>query len=232
MVNETLRMRVDARRNRDQILMAARDLFVRQGAGAPLEEVARRAGVGIATLYRRFPDRRSLLRGVALDVLGRLAQEARLALAEEPEAFRALARYMHHALDLRVGAVMPALLGGIPTEDEALLRAREDVVVPVQEMIGAAQADGTLRPDVAFGDIGIMIIRLSRPLPGPFPGDLENSLAHRHLDLLIGGLRVREGSAEILPGPSLTLADLRTMFPDANHGTLQGQGSGARRYEQ
>src|SRR6059058_3759513 len=92
------RMRADARRNRDQILVAARDIFADHGPGAPLEEIARRAGVGIGTLYRRFPDRPSLLRAVALDMLSRVAQEAQLALAEEPNAFQALARYMHRAL--------------------------------------------------------------------------------------------------------------------------------------
>jgi AcrR family transcriptional regulator len=65
------RMRADARRNLDRILAAARDIFADHGPDAPLEEVARSAGVGIGTLYRRFPDRRSLQRAVALDILAR-----------------------------------------------------------------------------------------------------------------------------------------------------------------
>ena len=72
-----------------------------QGSDAPLEEIARRAGVGIATLYRRFPDRQLLQRAVALDVLDRVLRETRVALVEEPDAFGALARYMHRAIDLR-----------------------------------------------------------------------------------------------------------------------------------
>src|SRR5690349_15235935 len=118
------RLRADARRNRAQILAAARDVFAEQGAGAPLDEVARRAGVGIATLYRRFPDRQSLIGAVALDILGAIAHEARRALAEEPDAFRALARYMHRAIDLRVAAVMPTVVGWTAADDEALARAR------------------------------------------------------------------------------------------------------------
>src|SRR5512142_3136850 len=78
----TPRLRADASRNRERILAAARDVFVEEGAGAPLEDIAKRAGVGIATLYRRFPDRESLMRGVVLNVLGRSTDEARLALAE------------------------------------------------------------------------------------------------------------------------------------------------------
>jgi AcrR family transcriptional regulator len=88
------RLRADARRNRDQILLAARDVFIERGPDAALDEVARRAGVGNATLYRRFPDRRSLLRAVLVDVFRRVGDEARLALVEESDPFEALARYM------------------------------------------------------------------------------------------------------------------------------------------
>src|SRR5437763_15402999 len=137
-------LRADARRNRDQLLAAARDGFVEQGPAAPLEEVAQRAGVGIGTLYRRFPDRRALLRAVALDTLGPVAQEGRLALAEEPGAFRALARYMHRALDLLVRALMPALVGQLPPGDEALLRARHAAPAPARAPTHAPAAEGTL----------------------------------------------------------------------------------------
>ena len=203
-------LRADARRNRDQLLLAARDVFVEQGAGAALDDVARRAGVGIATLYRRFPDRQSLMRAVALDVLRRVGAEARQALAEEPDAFRALARYMHRALDARIAAVMPTLVATIPLQDDELTEAREAAVAPVLRMIAQAQADGSLRTDVAFGDIGLLLIRLSRPLPQGFGAELDNRLAHRHIDLVLAGLR---GGAELqspLSGPALSLGDLRT----------------------
>src|SRR5215216_3947062 len=111
------RLRADARRNLDRVLAAARDVFIEQGPGAPLEEIAARAGVGIATLYRRFPDRRALQRAVALDVLGRIAVEARAAIDEEPDGFSALIRYMRRALSLQVSAVVPALLGAVELED-------------------------------------------------------------------------------------------------------------------
>src|SRR4051794_12277532 len=84
------RLRADARRNRQQLLAAARDVFVEHGPDAPLDEVARRAGVGIATLYRRFPDRATLQRAVALDVLARAAEVARRADADETDAWSAL----------------------------------------------------------------------------------------------------------------------------------------------
>src|SRR5438874_6267520 len=177
-------LRADARRNRAQVLAAARDVFVEQGADAPLDDVARRAGVGIATLYRRFADRKALMRAVALDVLERVGGEARLALAEEPDALSALVRYMHRALDFRVAAVMPALLGRLSfVADEDIRRARDCAVAPVREMMERAQREGSLRADVTFGDIGLMLVRLSRPLPGAFPRALDDELAHRHVEL-------------------------------------------------
>jgi AcrR family transcriptional regulator len=206
------RLRADARRNREAILGAARSLFVEVGAGVPFDEIARRAGVGIATLYRRFPDREALMRAVVLDVLGRVAQEARAALAEEPGAFMALTRYMHRALELRIAAVIPALVGQLSLEDEETARRREESTHPVEAMISAAQLAGTLRADVTFADIGLLLVRLSRPLPGPFPRALDDSLAHRHLDLLIDGLRAgRAGTPATLSGPALTLDALKAI---------------------
>jgi AcrR family transcriptional regulator len=202
-------MRADARRNRERLLAAARDVFVDQGPEAPLDAIAAAAQVGIGTLYRRFPDRRALVRAVVLDVLGLAAEEARLALAEEPDAFQALARYLHRALDLRISAVMPALLEHIPPDDEEIAAVRTRSWGLFQQLVNRAHAAGTLRSDATFADIGLLLVRLARPLPGPIPRDLDNRLAHRHLELLLDGLRAdRAGPATPLPEPALTLADL------------------------
>jgi AcrR family transcriptional regulator len=209
-------LRADARRNRERILVAARDVFVEQGPDAPLDEIAARAGVGIATLYRRFPDRGALTRAVVLDVLGRVEAEARLALAEEADAFGALARYMHRAIDLRVSAVVPALLGRVSLEDEAIVSVRERSAALIEEMIDRAQTAGALRPDVAFADVALLLIRLSRPLPGPIAPPLNDALAHRHLDLVLDGLRTaRADPVQSLPGPMMTLRDLQALSPGA-----------------
>jgi AcrR family transcriptional regulator len=205
-------MREDARRNRERLLAAARDVFVEQGANAPLDDIARRAGVGIATLYRRFPDRPALLRQVALDLLGRSAHEANAALASEPDAFGALARYLHRALDLRIAAVMPVLVGQLQT-DEELFAARRASSEAVDRIIAAAHADGSLRPDAASGDVGMLLVRLSRPLPGPFPPTVDHRLAHRHLELLLDGLRPPASPGAPLPGPAMTFEDLAAMPP-------------------
>lgn len=202
------RLRADARRNRERLLAAARDAFVALGADAPLDEVARRAGVGIATLYRHFPDRAALLREVAIDLVGRSADEAGAALAEEADAFAALARYMHRALDLRIAAVMPEVVGRVPMNDEALDAARRASVERIERIIATARADGSLRPDVASGDIGLLLVRLTRPLPGAFPTEVDNRLAHRHLDVLLDGLRSTANHGAPLPDPAMTFDDL------------------------
>jgi len=200
-------LRADARRNRDQILAAARDVFVEQGASAPLEEIARRAGTGIATLYRRFPERRALMRAVVLEVLRQTAEAIARARAEEPDAFAALARYLHESLEIRAAAVIPALLNEIPLHDDEIERARAEAAGPAEELVRAAQREGTLRPDVAFGDIGPLIVRFARPLPG-LPAELDRELSHRHVDIFLDGLRTRPDAREP-GGPVLTLADLR-----------------------
>ena len=204
-------LRADAQRNRQQVLAAARDVFVELGADTSLDEVARRAGVGIATLYRRFPDRESLQRAVALDVLAQAAAAARLAETYESDALAGLGRYMHAALDLRISAVMPALLGRVSFEDAEMSQARRQAVEPVLRLIAAGQAAGQLRRDVAFGDIGTLLVRLSRPLPGPFPADLDLGLAHRHVDLFLDALRASGSAADARPlsGPALNLDDLQ-----------------------
>ncbi|TDD29741.1 TetR/AcrR family transcriptional regulator [Actinomadura sp. KC06] len=206
-------LRADARDNRNRILAAAAEVFVEQGPAAPLEDISRRAGTGIATLYRRFPDRKALTRAVALDALQRTADEARRARDEEPTAFAALVRYMHRVLDIRIGAVFPVLLNEIPFDDAEVAAVRDGGVAVMQGLVATAQEDGDLRDDVTHADIGMLLVRLSRPLPGPMPRDLAEQLAHRHLDLLIDGLRAAAsaGRPEGLGGPALTFDDLQSM---------------------
>jgi AcrR family transcriptional regulator len=210
------RPRADALRNRKQILRAAADLIIEQGPTTSMESIARRAKVGIATLYRHFPDRSVLLRQVALDTLGKSAEEARAALAEEPDAFTALARFMHNAIDLRIGAVMPVLADRL-TMDEELLEARRLARDAHEELAGAAHAEGSLRPDVTAGDISLLIIRLTPPLPGTMPAEDNHRISHRHLELLLDGL-LRFLSHEKLPGPAMSFEQLTRIQPGKGPG--------------
>jgi AcrR family transcriptional regulator len=205
------RLRADARDNRRRLVEAARDVLIERGPAAPLDEIARRAGTGIATLYRHFPDRRALIRDVILDTLQRSNDEARWAASEEPDPFRALAIYMHRAIDVRTAAVIPALLAEAPLDDDEIGQARQTGSALLEALVGAAHQAGTLRGDVTSGDIGLLIVRLSRPLSGGFPPETNNSLSHRHLDLLIDGLRATARQPAQLGGPALTLTDLRRL---------------------
>ena len=205
-------LRSDARRNHQQILAAARDLFVERGPSAPLEDIARRAGVGIGTLYRRFSDRETLMRAVVLDALVETVEIAERAGREEANAMDALVRYMHAALDLRVSAVIPALLDVLDLDDAVLLPARDRGAASVQRLVDAAHAEGSLSDQVTFADVGMMLVRLSRPLPGPLSEELNAQLGHRHLDLLVSGLRSGQDAVEApLEGPELSREDLNKL---------------------
>jgi len=205
------RTRADALRNREKILRAAADLILEQGATAPMELVARRALVGIATLYRHFPDRSVLLREVALYTLRTSTEEARTALAEEPDAFTALARYMHDSIDLGIGAVMPVLVDRIPMDDE-MMEARRLCREAHDALAIAAHEEGSLRPDVTAGDISLLIIRFTPPLPGMISAEDNHRLSHRHLELMLDGL-LRFLSHEQLPGPAMTFEELMERGP-------------------
>jgi AcrR family transcriptional regulator len=185
-------MRADARRNQEQILSAARDMIAERGPDVPLDEIARRAGVGSATLYRRFPERDALLHAVALDALARSAAAARAAAEQETEPFEALARYLREALELRVSAVLPMLLDVTDLHnDPELSAAREESLRTLEQIVAAAHTAGSLPEDVTFADIGMMLVRIARPLPGPLTPDTKHALARRHLDLFIRGLQAQ-----------------------------------------
>ncbi len=99
------RPRADAVRNRERIVTAAREMFVEHGPDVPLDEIARRAGVGNATVYRNFPDRDALVREVVCSVMDRTAEAAEVALAETGDAFSALEHFVHTAADERISAL-------------------------------------------------------------------------------------------------------------------------------
>lgn len=208
-------MRADARRNHDRVLQSARDVFVERGPDAPLEEIARRAGVGIGTLYRRFADRATLMHAVVLAALTATAEAGERARRDNPDPPVALAAYLHSVLDLRTSAVIPTLLDAIDLDEPQIRAARDRSAGVAQQLIDAAHGAGALRKDVTFGDIGLILVRLSRPLPGPIPPATQDALAHRHADLFLAGLRAQP-IPPALAGPALELRDLHRIRDDAN----------------
>jgi AcrR family transcriptional regulator len=202
--------RADGRRNREALLSRAAELIAEQGPAVPLDEIARAAGVGNATLYRHFPDRNALLNALAAQVIGLTAEAARSALAEEPDSYQALARYLREAVRVRVAWVMPAIAAAIDRDDAELTALRARSVTAITALIGNAQRDGGIRPDVTFGDISLLLIRLARPLPPGHDRAVQDAAAQRQLAIVLAGLRP---GGETLPGRGLTLADLRAQGP-------------------
>jgi AcrR family transcriptional regulator len=197
-------LRADAQRNREQIIEAALTLFAAQGINAPMEEVARRAGVGVGTLYRRFPDRDALIYAVAVAAMRRLAELARTAWAESSDPWDALARYVRGCAELRPGALQTGLdprLHDAIRQDPELSGERAELMNLLGRMVSGAQAAGILRTDVGPGDIMLLITQLTGLLPD-LPAPMVEVLPSRYLQLMLDGLRVERPSP--LPGQAIT----------------------------
>jgi AcrR family transcriptional regulator len=179
--------RADASRNHERILSAARAVFVEDGPEASLDEVARRAGVGNATLYRHFGDREDLIRQVATYVTAQVADDAESALAEEDDPFQAFRRCVEAAASRGVGAVVQVVRGRF-VKDEAFFAVRARGVAAFEEIMRRARESGQLRPDVTFDDVWGMLAQLTRPMPGSDREDFD-ARAGRYIELFLAGLR-------------------------------------------
>lgn len=211
-------LRADARRNREQIIEAARALFLRIGPDVPMEDIARAAGVGIGTLYRRFPDRDELVKAVSLDNFTRLVELARRAERDEPDPVVALTGLLHSALELRLGIVVTAMSarGRQAAEDlPAITEHRDEAIAVLGRLLHRAQQSGTMRPDIGTGDVVLALGLVSRLLP-PAEDQLGDMIFQRLFVLMMDGLRAVPGSP--LPGRPVDHRDLedlrrRHVFP-------------------
>jgi AcrR family transcriptional regulator len=190
-------LRADAARNRTLILDAARAAFAGGGLDVGVEEIARRAGVGKGTLYRRFPTKEALVRAIFDEILaefGRLAQEA----GERPDAWDAFADFLAAAARMQASNqgfydVVAQRLGGSALTAEQRRRFLDVAAGPLQR----AQAAGCVRADLVAEDIQLMLRMLgatTRPAPDGRPMDDHWP---RYLGLLLDA--VRPGSATPLP---------------------------------
>ncbi|MGW3985864.1 TetR/AcrR family transcriptional regulator [Streptomyces sp. NPDC004830] len=115
----TTPLRVDAQRNLEHVLRAAREVFGELGYGAPMEDVARRARVGVGTVYRRFPSKDVLVRRIAEEEISRLTDQARAALGQEDEPWSALSRFLRTSVASGAGRLLPPQVLRVPVEDGA-----------------------------------------------------------------------------------------------------------------
>ncbi|NJP69121.1 TetR/AcrR family transcriptional regulator [Streptomyces spiramenti] len=198
-------LRADAARNRDRIVAAAREVFAAEGQKAPLDEIARSAGVGNATLYRHFPTRRDLVVAVVRDVSERAADRAEEALAAGVDPFEALRGLFLAGVEEKVGVMCTML--GTADGDPGRRAAGDRLTQVVERLVLRARSTGTLRADVTAGDVLLAIGRLTRPLPDGSECRLDGDLVRRQLLIFLDGLRAP--AATELPGTGPSVADLR-----------------------
>lgn len=173
--------RADARRNFDALLAAARDAFAENGAGASLEDIARRAGVGIGTLYRNFPTRQDLFDAVYVGEIEELCEAADEVAGLAPwEAFETwLQRFVGYAATKR------AIYEELNRDSEMFRTAREAMYEAGQPLFDQAQESGVIRPDTSFDDVLRMVSGLTAA------GFVDEAQRTRVLNLALDGLRPR-----------------------------------------
>jgi AcrR family transcriptional regulator len=191
-------LRADAERNRERIVTAAARLFAEQGLSVPLEDVARAAGVGVATLYRRFPTRTDL--AIAAFERNMTSSEDAVDRAlSNPHAWDAFRDLVYDICALQASdpGLRALLTTAFPASSVIEQRAAE-AVAKLGHVIVRAQQDGMLRPDIGVGDIVVMLLANT--------GVLEATREHapgawrRFAALMVDSFRV--GPHEALPPPT------------------------------
>ncbi len=149
-------LRADAQRNHDRVLVAAAEAFAEHGPDVSADEIARRAGVGHGTVYRRFPSKDALIAAVVSVRLGELADRAEELLAE-PDAGSSFERFVWDFAELYAGD--RGLCEGVPrcSELPEVATAKERLHGLVEQFVSRAQAEGSLRTDIRPDDVPVLI---------------------------------------------------------------------------
>lgn len=195
-------LRRDAERNRRRILRAAAEVFNAYGLQATLDDVARHAGVGVGSVYRRFPNKEALsvaLFAERIDVLLALADDA----LSEPDSWAALVSFLEQAAEVLAAdrGLREMLMFRTYGQQEAA-RARARMRLRITELLERAQLDGAVRGDIISSDI--VFIEYMIAMVGEYAHDVRPEIWHRYLTLLIDGLRPNRVCSTALPGPPLS----------------------------
>lgn len=179
-------LRRDAARNRELILETAAEVFAELGLEAGYDEIARRACVGVGTVYRRFPERAELVRALfesRIEEIVAIAEQA----AEMPDSFDALAWFLERALERQVAdRGLKEVMAGTVAQDEGRVIGRELLGPVLERLVERARADGALRTDIEVTDLGLQLMVMSSMSSAAQP-----DLWRRYLALLLDGLRSR-----------------------------------------
>jgi AcrR family transcriptional regulator len=186
-IQSTLRLRSDAARNRERLLRAATAVFSAGGADASLEAVARRARVGIGTLYRHFPTREALYEAVYRHEVEQLTDLAEQ-LKDEPSPIEALRRWLRSGVEFVATkkGMIQALAVAVTTSSELHARSFEKLTKASRDLLQRAIANGEIRSDIEPEDLVRSLVGMC--LTHNQPGWQANVL--RLMDVLVDGLRV------------------------------------------
>lgn len=177
--------RADARRNYDKVIAAARDAFAERGASTSLEEIARRAEVGIGTLYRNFPNRQTLLEAVYVGELEGLCRAA--GELEDADPWDALVSWLRRFVGYMATkqALAQELMDYIERDAPLFTSCRAMMYEAGEPLLERAQAAGAVRPDVALSEVIQMVGGIAK-IQGAEPAQIEHIL-----DIALDGLRYR-----------------------------------------
>jgi AcrR family transcriptional regulator len=195
------RLRRDAERNRQRILAAAADAFAAGGLAVTMDQVARRAGVGVGTVYRRFPDKELLIEALfdqRIDELVTLAEAAR----DDPDPFVGLERFFESFLALQAAdRGLKEVLIGTARGEGRVAHARDRIAPAVDALVARARTAGVLRDDVEASDIALLQFMLGAVID--YTSDVEPEAWRRLLAIVLDGLRTRRDGPSPLPRPAL-----------------------------
>ena len=194
-------LRRDAEQNRLRILDAARATFAERGLEVSMDEIARRAGVGVGTVYRRFPDKEQLIEALfeqRLDELVEIATQA----AELKDPWDALTQLLERLVAVQVEdrGLRDLMLSSAHAE-QRVRRARARIAPVADEIVARAHASGRMRPDVLGTDLALVQFMLSSL--ADYTGEVEPEAWRRFLAIVLDGLRTRRSRPSELPGAPL-----------------------------
>ena len=177
--------RADARRNHELVLTAARQAFAEGGESTALEQIARRAGVGIGTLYRHFPNRQALLEALYVNEVEEIARSAEP--LDDADPWQALNDWFERLIAYLATkrALAHELLNYLDAEAPLFRDCRAALFAAGEPLLTRAQAAGAVRADVDFSDVLHMVGGISK-MPASEPGQVEHVLR-----VALDGLRYR-----------------------------------------
>ena len=182
-------LRADARRNRERVVAAARDVFADYGHDAQMDEIARRAAVGVGTVYRHFPTKEALLEALLEDSFARIAANARESL-EVQDPWRAFADTLWFGADL-LAANRGLTQSLVSQPADCVMEHEAELGDTMAELIRRAQAAGVLRSDLVVDDVPMLMCGVGAAFQKPH-GCAESW--RRHLSIVLDGLRAPAAS--------------------------------------